>query len=79
MNQQEISSPMLTASDVARLLNLHISTVRRWTDKGILNGYRIGSRGDRRYRQGDILSFLTSNTTEYILNQMSHQNMKSNY
>ncbi len=79
MNQQEISSPMLTASDVARLLNLHISTVRRWTDKGILNGYRIGSRGDRRYRQGDILSFLDSHTTEYILNEMSRQNIKSNY
>ncbi len=79
MSQTKISSPMLTTSDVARLLGLHVNTVRRWTDKGILNGYRIGSRGDRRYRQGDILSFLNSHSTEYILNQMSHQNMKSNY
>jgi hypothetical protein len=79
MNQQEISSPMLKTSDVARLLSLNVNTVRRWTDKGILNGYRIGSRGDRRYRQGDIISFLASQTTEYMLNEMSHQNMKSNY
>ncbi len=75
MSQEEISSPMLTASDVARLLGLHVNTVRRWTDKGILNGYRIGSRGDRRYRQGDILSFLSSQTTEYMLNLMSRKTL----
>jgi excisionase family DNA binding protein len=49
---------MLTASDVGRLLNVHINTVRRWTNKGILKGYRIGPRGDRRFRQEDIATFL---------------------
>ena len=50
---------MLTISEVAQLLNVHINTVRRWSNQGILKSYRIGSRGDRRFRQEDIDSFLT--------------------
>jgi excisionase family DNA binding protein len=50
--------PMLTASDVARLLNVHVNTVRRWSNQGILKAYRIGSRGDRRFHETDIASFL---------------------
>ena len=50
---------MLTARDVANLLSVDINTVRRWTNKGILKVYRIGPRGDRRFRQEDIASFLT--------------------
>ena len=51
--------PMLTVSDVARLLNVHINTVRRWSNQGILEAYRVGSRGDRRFRHEDIASFLS--------------------
>jgi excisionase family DNA binding protein len=50
--------PMLTTSDVARLLNVHINTVRRWSNQGIIRTYRIGSRGDRRFRQEDVSTFL---------------------
>ena len=50
--------PMLTASDVARLLNVHVNTVRRWSNQGILKAYRIGSRGDRRFNEEDITGFL---------------------
>jgi len=49
---------MLTISEVAHLLNVHINTVRRWSNQGALKSYRIGSRGDRRFRQEDIDSFL---------------------
>ena len=49
---------MLTISEVAHLLNVHINTVRRWSNQGALKSYRIGSRGDRRFRQEDIESFL---------------------
>jgi len=49
---------LLTASEVARLLHIHINTVRRWSDQGILKPYRIGSRGDRRYDREDIYYFL---------------------
>ena len=55
---------MLTISEVAQLLNVHINTVRRWSNHGILKSYRIGSRGDRRFRQEDIDGFLIQGDKE---------------
>ncbi len=51
--------PMLTTSEVARILSVHINTVRRWSNQGILKSYRIGSRGDRRFRKEDIDNFFS--------------------
>jgi excisionase family DNA binding protein len=56
-NRKEIDT-MLTIGEVAELLNVHLNTVRRWSNRGILKAYRIGSRGDRRFRQEDITNFL---------------------
>jgi excisionase family DNA binding protein len=50
---------MLTVKDVAVILNIHVNTVRRWSDQGILKSFRITSRGDRRFRQEDIIGFLS--------------------
>ena len=50
---------MLTISEVAQSLNVHINTLRRWSNQELLKAYRIGSRGDRRYRQQDIENFLS--------------------
>ena len=58
------SKVMLTTSDVAQLLGLHINTVRRWNKKGILKSYRITPRGDRRFRREDIDGFLKEEETE---------------
>jgi excisionase family DNA binding protein len=55
LNRFSIDAP-LTTSDVAHLLNIHINTVRRWSNKGILKAYRIGPRGDRRFSREDINS-----------------------
>ena len=49
---------LLTTAEVAELLNVHVNTVRRWSNKGVLETYRIGSRGDRRLRQGDVNKLL---------------------
>ena len=57
-NHKEID-PMLTVSDVARLLSVHINTVRRWSNQEILKAYRVGSRGDRRFQREDVASFLS--------------------
>ena len=57
-------SGMLTTSDVAGLVNVHINTVRRWSNEGTLRVYRIGSRGDRRFRQEDIDSFLSQGSKD---------------
>jgi excisionase family DNA binding protein len=56
------SKTILTASELAHILNVHINTVRRWSNRGILKVYRIGPRGDRRFSKEDIESFLAQNT-----------------
>ena len=49
---------VLTVREVAEFLNIHVNTVRRWSNLGILRGYRIGPRGDRRFRRQDVVAFL---------------------
>jgi len=51
-------TPMLTTSEVAAILNVHINTVRRWSNHGTLKAYQLGPRGDRRFRREDIDEFL---------------------
>jgi excisionase family DNA binding protein len=61
VNDRKIK-PMLTITDVAHMTNVHTNTVRRWSNRGVLRTYRIGSRGDRRFRIEDIYDFLRQNT-----------------
>ena len=49
---------LLSTSQVARLLNVHINTIRRWSNTRMLPSYRIGTRGDRRFRWVDIQHLL---------------------
>ncbi len=49
---------LLAIGDVARMLNVHINTVRRWSNQGILSALRIGPRGDRRYKMEEVTRFL---------------------
>jgi excisionase family DNA binding protein len=60
-NVADNSSNMLTASELASLLNVHINTVRRWSNSGLLQVYRIGPRGDRRFLRDDVDNFLAMN------------------
>ncbi len=60
-NVSENMPNMLTASELANLLNVHINTIRRWSDDGILRVYRIGRRGDRRFLMEDVNDFLATN------------------
>ena len=50
----------LTASELALLLNVHINTVRRWSDRGLLRAHRFGPRGDRRFSKESIAEFLAA-------------------
>ena len=50
---------LFTVSQVARLLRAHPNSVRRWADMGLLPGYRIGLRGDRRFDSHDVSEFLS--------------------
>ena len=53
--------PMLTATEVAAMLHLHVNTVKRLGDRGELPFYRVCKRGDRRFRMEDVMQFLTKN------------------
>ena len=46
-------------SDAAKLLGVHVNTVRSWTDQGLLSCLRINSRGDRRYALSELERFLS--------------------
>ncbi len=63
MANNKESDHMMTTSEVARLLKVHINTVRRWSDQGILKAYRVGSRGDRRFDKADVATFLSRKPT----------------
>jgi excisionase family DNA binding protein len=56
--------PMLTASEVAQMLHLHVNTVKRLGDRGELPFYRVCKRGDRRFRLDDVMAFLARNTKQ---------------
>jgi excisionase family DNA binding protein len=44
----------LSTGDVAKLLNIHTNTVRRWNRSGLLKSFRIGPRGDRRFKREEV-------------------------
>ena len=47
-------SALLTISETSQRLHVHRNTLRRWSDQGIVRVYRIGPRGDRRFRSEDV-------------------------
>lgn len=49
---------LLRTGEVCRLLRLHSNTVRRYADSGRLTVFRIGQRGDRRYKRSEVLALL---------------------
>lgn len=58
MTHYEQIHNMLTTGEVARLLSVPASTVRRWSDRRVIKAYRIGPRGERRFRRDDVAVFL---------------------
>jgi excisionase family DNA binding protein len=49
-----VQPKLLTTKQAAQILNVHENTVRRWSKRGIIKSYRIGSRSDRRFAEADI-------------------------
>lgn len=56
---------MLTVREVSQLLHVHSNTLRRWSDQGVLRAYRIGPRGDRRFKPEDIAVLLLEQTRDF--------------
>lgn len=51
---------LLTTAEAAQLLRVSQASVRRWSDSGLLRARRVGRRGERRFREDDLLMFLNS-------------------
>jgi excisionase family DNA binding protein len=49
---------LMTARQVADFLQVNVCTVGRWSRRGVIRFYRVGGRGDMRYRLEDVLRFL---------------------
>ncbi len=64
MTVETLTSSMLTVREVSQLLHVHSNTLRRWSDQGVLRAYRIGPRGDRRFKPEDIAVMLLEQTRE---------------
>ncbi|MDP2638075.1 MAG: helix-turn-helix domain-containing protein [Candidatus Levybacteria bacterium] len=53
---------LLTIKQVSKILNVHITTLRRWDKNGKLKAIRVGTRsgiGERRYHREDIIKLIT--------------------
>ncbi len=51
----------MTTTEVAHALHVHPNTVRQWSDKELIPVYRLGPRGDRRFKREDLEGFLRQN------------------
>lgn len=65
-NPEQVSIPtnMLRTGEACRILCIHANTLRRWNERGIIKAYRIGPRGDRRFRRDDIAALLIAQTKD---------------
>ncbi len=46
---------LITTREAARLMNVHVNTIRRWSNRGIVVAYRVGPRADRRFLKSEII------------------------
>jgi excisionase family DNA binding protein len=47
----------LTTRELAKILNVHINTVRKWADNGTILCSRVGKRKDRIFDKKDVQIF----------------------
>jgi excisionase family DNA binding protein len=53
---------LLDISEAAQFLNVSETSLRRWTNDGLLPCLRIGRRRERRFRRADLLAFMEQPT-----------------
>lgn len=59
----KLNKEYYTIGEVAKLLGVHIDTLRRWDKKGQLKSMRLGNNW-RRYRKVDLIRLLNLNNEE---------------
>lgn len=71
-------SKLLTINEVAARLNVHPETLRRWGRDGKLVAIKISERGDRRYKENDVLKFINRKMTNLHEN-ITYKNYSINW
>jgi excisionase family DNA binding protein len=65
----ESKKTMLTVREVARIFNVHPSTIRRWSEQGKIKAYRTGPRGIRLFKREDIaIAYLDRSIRSFLKN-----------
>jgi len=64
--ESQLPARLLSVVQVAYFMGVHTSTVRRWTECGLLKSYSIGLHHNLRFKQEDILSFLNKCQRESV-------------
>ena len=58
---------MLTVDEVAYALHVHPTTIRKWAKLGQLKSYRLGARGNVRFKTEDVSYFFDSSSNTPVL------------
>jgi len=58
---QRLLDPQISLEEAARILNVCPTTVRRYTNRGVLQHYRTAGN-QRRFRLSDVLTFMENGT-----------------
>ena len=61
------ANDLLDIGEAARFLNVSETSLRRWTNAGVLQCLRIGRRRERRFRRADLLAFMEDQPTRLAL------------
>jgi excisionase family DNA binding protein len=61
---------MLTIREVARIFDVHPSTIRRWCEQGKIKTYRTGPRGIRMFKREDIAIAYLDRSIRHCLKSM---------
>lgn len=51
---------LMTIAEAADLLKVSKASLRRWSNSGLLQSYRVGDRSERRFKLDDLLAFVTT-------------------
>jgi transcriptional repressor of dcmA and dcmR len=63
LNKEVFLERLLNIKEAAEFLNVSEMTVRRWTNQGYLNCYRVGKRRARRFRSQELMACLEGRST----------------
>ncbi|PKN69982.1 MAG: hypothetical protein CVU54_08095 [Deltaproteobacteria bacterium HGW-Deltaproteobacteria-12] len=66
---------LLNIKEAARILHVTETTIRRWTNTGLLNCYRIGRKRERRFKMEDLKQYLLS-VNDHFNRQSAHLGYK---